>query len=171
MFYSPEDLLQLAQKYCYQHRLKLVTNLGHGLQGKVFATNRESAIKVHAERAAYLRERDVYQRLTQYQVRQVRGLIVPSLLGFDDTLLIVEMSLVSPPFIVDFGGAYLDAPASHATDPQLRKDWIEQKQEQFGEDWPRVTAILADLEQFKIFVADVHPGNIRFDKRDSDEGK
>ena len=45
------------------------------------------------------------------------------------------MSLVSPPFIVDFGGAYLDKPPEHAIDGQIRKDWFIQKEEQFGVRW------------------------------------
>jgi len=166
MFYSREELQSRAEAYCQAHGLKVERELGHGMQGMVFSTSsatRESAIKVHAAQAAYIRERDAYLRLQENHVAVIRGLSVPELRGFDDTGLIIEMSLVRPPFIVDFGGAYLDAPAPHTTDPDAHESWIADKAEQFGHTWPRVTEILTNLETlYGIFLADVNPGNIQF---------
>jgi hypothetical protein len=165
MFYSQDDLRQKAEKYCHKNNLQLGKSLGHGLQGIVFVSDQQSAIKVHASQVAYLRERDAYKRLSKNQVRQVRELIVPTLRAFDDSLLIIEMSLVSPPFIVDFGGAYLDELPVYARDPEVRARWTEERQEQFGDNISMVNAILADLQTlYGIFLSDVHSGNIRFDK-------
>jgi hypothetical protein len=41
-------------------------------------------------------------------------------------------------------------------------DWETEKKEQFGSRWPDVQAILGELEQYGIYVADVNPGNISF---------
>ena len=138
------------------------------MQGVVYSANRledihESAIKVHAQRDAYLRERDCYHRLTDREVIRIQGLAVPRLLGTDDELLAIEMALVHPPFVLDFGGAYLDQPPSHMLDPEIRSNWLAEKQEQFAENWSKVESILDELQRrYEIFVADVNPGNIQF---------
>jgi len=166
--YSSKELLARAQAYCNQHGLHLLKSLGHGMQGIVYSASRtkevhESAIKVHSQKAAYLRERDVYLRLSENNATRIRGLAIPRLLGTDDNLLIIEMALVHPPFIVDFGGAYLDEPPAHSVDPLTKQNWIEEKREQFGENWEKAQAILIDLEEkYDIYVVDVNPGNIQF---------
>jgi hypothetical protein len=38
----------------------------------------------------------------------VAGFAVPQLIHHDDRLWVVEMGIVSPPFVLDFAGAYLD---------------------------------------------------------------
>ena len=75
MLYSREKLTKQAESYCSTHSLALETILGFGLQGMVFATDRQSAIKVHAQESAYCRERDAYLRLTEYDVEELRALL------------------------------------------------------------------------------------------------
>jgi hypothetical protein len=163
MFYSRNDLTQRAQEYCQHHNLILGRTLGHGLQGMVFATDRKSAIKVHDQRAGYNRERDAYLRLASHKVNQILGHIIPIYFDSDDTRLIIEMSLVVPPFILDFGGAYLDGPASYASDFEKVRAWREEKAEEFGDNWPKVIEILTQLEiHYGIFISDLNSGNIRF---------
>jgi len=165
MFYLPELLISRARVYCDRLGLKIQDPiLGRGLQGMVFSSNHQSAIKVHAEKAGYLRELQAYSRLAQHDVREVRGLTIPKLRAFDEPLHIIEMSLVKPPFIVDFGGAYLDAPPSHATDPEVRARWMAERHEKFERHFISVNAILAELEtRYGIYLTDVHPGNIRLE--------
>jgi hypothetical protein len=122
--------------------------------------NKISAIKVHEREIHYCRERDVYLRLLESEVKQVRGCAVPKMLCFDDALWIIEMSIVTRPFVLDFAGAYLDKPPDYPDD--VLADWRAEKQEQFGPRWPEVQAILRALEGHGIFMADVNPGNISF---------
>ena len=167
MFYSSDELTDRAESYVSRLGYMLVQQLGRGLQGMVFESTNPSAIKVHADRAGYARERDAYGRLAQFEVQKVRGLIVPTMRAFDDGLLLIEMTLVSPPFILDFGGAYLDKPASHATDPEMRARWMMERKDNLGEREGLVNSILADFESlYGIYLTDVHPGNIRFDRRE-----
>jgi len=42
--------------------------------------------------------------------------MIPKLIGYDDDLLTIEMTIVSPPFCLDSAGAYLDR---HLRVPQL----------------------------------------------------
>jgi hypothetical protein len=60
------------------------------------------------EADAYLREKRAYERLKGAGVRTVRGFNVPQLLGCDDALPVIEMTIVQRPFVLDFAGAYLD---------------------------------------------------------------
>lgn len=82
--------------------------LGFGWDGTVFATDRQSAIKVFQHERLYQRERDVYLRLQARQVTKILEFKVPRLMSFDNDLWVVEMTIVSPPFVLDFAGAYLD---------------------------------------------------------------
>ncbi len=93
---------------------------------------------------------------------EVCGHHVPQLIAHDDALLIIEMTIVAPPFLLDFGGAYLDWPPEFSED--ANEQWQCEKREQFGEKWPAVQRILAVLgDACGIFVTDVNPGNIMID--------
>lgn len=128
----------------------------------MFLSSNQSAIKAHADFSSYTRELQAYSRLAQYGVFKIRSFNIPKLRAFDDKLLILEMSVVRPPFIVDFGGAYLDQPAPHSLDPEIRERWIAERKENFGENFDLVSAVLADFEtMYGIYLMDVHPGNIR----------
>lgn len=82
--------------------------LGFGFDGIVVSTDRLSAVKSFRHEPLYVRERDVYLRLRSRNVTEVMGFEVPRLVSFDDDLWIVEMTIVSPPFVLDFAGAALD---------------------------------------------------------------
>ena len=129
MIYSYEKLYSIAQSYCRENNLQLEQKLGHGTQGIVYSTNRNSALKIHAELQAYKRERDVYLRLAEHRAHKINALIIPQLLKYDDSFLALEMTLVAPPFMVDFGGAYLDRAPAHMLDPQVVGEWLEEKKE------------------------------------------
>lgn len=106
----------------------------------------------------YLRERDAYLRLKEHGITKIRDSKVPQLIGYDDDLLIIEMTIVTRPYVLDFGGAFLDKPPGFSD--EILADWQAEKQEQFGRRWPEVQAILGILEGYGIFVVDVNPNNI-----------
>lgn len=105
-----------------------------------------------------MKERDVYLRLKHHDIASVEGAQIPALIDHDDELWIVEMQIVSPPFVLDFAGAYLDRAPDWPDDVLL--EWQEEKAEQFGDDWDRVQSIMATLRGHGIYLADVKPGNI-----------
>ena len=90
----------------------------------------------------------------------MHGHSIPDLIDYDDELLAIEMTIVSPPFCLDFGGAYLDRPPDYS--PEVWADWETQKSEDFEENWPAVKRILSVFETYGIYIADVNPGNIKF---------
>jgi hypothetical protein len=164
-----DDLIERGELYCKHRNLILQRDekLGAGVHGSVFACRHQSeivgrnAVKIHEYRPAYFRERDVYLRLRDFEIRLVCGHAVPQLVDFDDELLVIQMSVVVRPFLLDFGGAYLDrAPEFSA---EVIEDWEQAKSEQFGAHWSKAKHILSTLiQEFGIYVVDVNPGNIGF---------
>src|SRR6516164_1334851 len=127
-------LLAVAQEYAKRNRVLLGEQLGYGIHGIVLAGKRQDkggkvAIKVHEHPAAYLRERDVYQRLLAHSVRQILDCSIPRLVAYDDELHVLEMTMVDRPFVLDFGGAYLDRPPDFSE--EVLADWRAAKQEEF----------------------------------------
>ena len=74
---------------------------------------------------------------------RILGLNVPQLLRIDQEFRAIEMTIVRPPFLLDFADALLDEPPDFSED--VLRQWEEDKAEIFGERWPEVTRILAAL--------------------------
>ena len=127
------------------------------MTGLFWGTRVGSAIKSLGFERLYRRERDVYQRLESRQVDEICGFAVPRLLVFDDELWCIEMEIVSPPFVLDFAGAYLDGRPDYPDD--VLEEWQEEKLEQFGADrWDVVQQVMAHFASMGIYLADVKPG-------------
>jgi hypothetical protein len=161
-FPSGWDLRQRAGEYASrQKHFTLGNRLGLGTDGLIIATNRYSAIKIFERENGYLNERDAYLRLQEHNVHSILGHKVPQLLAFDDHLRIIEMSIVTPPFILDFAKSDLDYTTSFPD--HVMEEWRQQKIEEFEHHWPKVVLILGELEnRYGIYMKDVHPRNICF---------
>ena len=79
--------------------------------------------------------------------------------------MIVEMQLVTPPFVLDFGKAYLDSPPEFSEEQM--DDWGQQGQELFESRWPDVKIIIWTLKRYGIYYYDAKPGNIAFGDDDA----
>lgn len=101
-----------------------------------------------------------YLRLQHHQVVKLLDFKVPQLIEFDDLLQVVEMTIVSPPFVLDFAGAYLDRRPPF--DDEIMAEWQAEKAEQFGDRWPTVRLLMSSFVPMEIYLADVKPGNIEF---------
>jgi len=160
-----EALIHNAQIYASRHNLQLGERLGYGIHGIVIVAENKSkpgktAIKAHKDSEAYVREREVYQRLGEAGLTEIRGFHVPELIRYDDQLRIIEMTIVTPPFVLDFAGARLDVPPDFSE--EIWAEWEAEKREQFGSRWPEARAALGALEELDIYVLDVSPRNIMF---------
>lgn len=167
---ASSDVEVRAKQYAARRNLAIDSCLGVGTQGSVFVCNLPSqayksadqvAVKFHDKDIAYHREVGVYLRLRDLGIEEVAGHMVPQLIDYDDELLAIEMSIVSPPFCLDFGGAYLDRPPDYS--PEVWEDWRAMKSEAFEDNWPTVEQILEEFKSYGIFIADVNPSNIKFD--------
>jgi hypothetical protein len=144
--------------------LNLKTPLGHGNDGSVWKSSRQSAVKAFERQFNYLKELHCYQRLYENRVRLIQGHAIPQLMGSNDDLMVVEMQLVAPPFLLDFRKAYLDS-APEFSEEQMN-DWEEQGQELFEGRWPDVRTIIWALKRYEIYYYDAKPGNIAFGDED-----
>ena len=158
-------IVKNALAYAAQQQLKLAERLGFGVHGIIFVAEDKSksgktAVKAHRELEPYRRERAVYERLKRAGVTELVGFNVPQLVNADDDLRVIEMSIVTRPFVLDFAGAYLDAPPAFPEDAWA--EWEAEKREQFEARWPTVKAVLAALEELNIHMLDVSPSNIAF---------
>jgi hypothetical protein len=141
--------------------------VGDGTDGNVWFTNRNSAIKVLNAEDNYLRERNCYQRLIKHGVEKIDGLAVPRLVDFDDELFVVEMEVVEPPYLLDFGKAYLDD-SSPFPQEELAAYFASLGNFFRVADLPRVRRVCGILRRYGIEYLDAKPQNIRL-RSDQDE--
>lgn len=124
-------------------------------------TSRQTALKIHIVQASYLFERDAYRRLLDVELYDVAGFALPTLVAYDDDLLAIEMTIVSPPFIVDFASARLDIPLDLIEDEG--HTFFDFVQERFGEQTTDVLGVYEELiVHAGIYLTDLHPHNIKF---------
>jgi hypothetical protein len=135
--------------------------LGHGIDGNVWQTTRQSALKVFNRTDTYQRERDCYRRLMSHEVKQLVSFAVPQLLDYDDRFLAIEMTIVSPPCVLDFGKAYVDVPPDYSAEALAEAEAAER--ELFtDEQWKQVRLVRASLLNYGIYYYDARPSNIMF---------
>lgn len=159
-------LLEAAQSYATKQRVALAERLGSGIDGSVWVLRGEvnpydTAVKIHRGAAGFWREVRCYERLREEGIIYLCGFVVPRLLRIDADLLAIEMTIVSPPFLLDFASAHLDDPPDFPED--VWESWRTQKEEQFGERWETAETLLDALKMFGIHLLDPSPNNIQFD--------
>lgn len=161
-----DSMEQRALAFAGSRCAELGDSLGFGVDGSVWLLHSKDrihpwAVKLFRSAKPYRRERDCYQRLAELKVDSVRGFAIPALLHHDDEWLAIEMTIVRPPYLLDFAGALLDEP--HDFHEETWEAWEMDRMEKFEDRWPEVRKVMRDLEWFGIYLSDVHPGNIAFD--------
>src|SRR5262245_61102169 len=121
---SNQALSKFAFEYASNRGIVIDTVLGYGTDGGVWASSRNTAIKGFERLGYYEIEFTCYQRLHRRNVTQIQGLAVPQVFDFDDNHQIIEIGLVTPPYILDFAKASLDRPIDFSKE-QL-DDWDQQ---------------------------------------------
>ena len=152
------ELEQRASLYLEPLGATIVNLLGAGTDGAVWHTTRFTAVKALHKSENFVLELECYRRLQDAGVQKVCGFWVPQLIGHDASLLVIEMSIVKPPFVLDFGKVYLDRQPDFST--EVFRDWREQQADLWGHHFPTIQAILRRLQSLGIFYADPKPGNI-----------
>lgn len=157
-----QDEFKRLKIYADRHGTQLTECFGFGQDGLVYATNQESVLKCLRYERLYKNERNVYQRLALLECDRIAEFNVPRLINFDDSLWVVEIQIVSPPFVLDFAGASLDWPSRVFAEmsEEDMDEWTEGRIELYGDDWPKVETLLAELRRLKIYLGDIKPGNI-----------
>ena len=102
----------------------------------------------------------LFRSLAQIDVSEVLGFYVPQLVRFDDDLQIIEMTVVTRPFVLDFAGAFLGARPEFSE--EIWSEWEAGKREQFGANWQMVQAVMNAFEHMDVYLVDISPSNIAF---------
>jgi hypothetical protein len=110
-----EDLVNAVLAYTSRYAAEVRELLGSGIHGIVYVVESKTdpgrrALKLHRDSDAYLREKVAYERLREKRIDLILGFQVPVPLRFDDEFMAIEMTIVMPPFVLDFASATLDAP-------------------------------------------------------------
>ena len=160
-----ELLIENAHAYALRHELQLTERLGFGIHGIIFSAENKShlgrsVLKAHRDEEPFLREHSIYKRLMSEEIGEILGFNIPDLLGTDEGLRIIEMSLVARPFVLDFAGAYLEKRPEFAE--EIWDEWEAEKRELFGSRWQTVELVLAALRRLNIYMVDISPSNIAF---------
>jgi len=115
-YQAEEDRLQF---YAHQQSLSLTKLLGSGQDGIVYMTDVPSAVKALSFEKLFNRERQAYLRLRDHNIQRIGIFNVPSLIRVDESLLIIEMTFVAAPYVLDFAGAYVDTPPSYYWEAEM----------------------------------------------------
>ncbi len=103
-------------------------------------------------------EAECYERFRSANIGKLGEFAVPELIRTDPRLFVIEMRIVTPPFILDFAKAWLDRPMEFEEGGY--EEWLEDCRSRFEDRWPRVKALLSSLRQFGIYYYDAKPANI-----------
>ncbi|MEO8495224.1 MAG: hypothetical protein ABI614_09150 [Planctomycetota bacterium] len=160
---STEDNLTNAVEYAERQGISLECQLGYGNDGTVWSTSRDTAVKALFRQGGYDREIAAYRRLEHLGVGELEGFTVPRLVGSDDSLFVIEMTIVFPPCILDFAKSYVDEPPDFSE--EVLADWRSATEDLFGDKWSTVNSILGWLRSYGIFYFDAKPSNIRFESQ------
>lgn len=158
-----EPVLSNAYRYCVERAIQLdeTSVLGWGQDGTVWKTTVPTAVKAFHRPLNYEVEKACYQRLAEKKLRSIDGLALSRMIDFADELQVIELEIVTPPYLLDFGKAYIDQKAPYdATQLTEYKNMIG---ELFGDDYPRVLKITRLLWSLcQIDYIDAKPANICF---------
>lgn len=158
-------LFQNASSYAKSRRVQVWRKgrLGWGSDGTVWPTSRGSAVKACHDLDKFTRELECYRRLAAAGVREINEFAVPRLIDSDHEWLTIEMSSVTPPFLLDFGKVSLDRPPADFYDPLYQANRNAKWRSDFGDRWDDVAVAMYILQKkYGIYYTDPKPGNIDF---------
>lgn len=121
-----EDILRRSHEYAARYQLLFNGRLGFGKDGTVWETDRLTAVKVFRRVERFEQEHSVYQRLMHNGVVDIVGFNVPQLESVNVALWTIEMTIVKPPFVLDFASAFLDGTAPVFPE-DVMEEWLAEK--------------------------------------------
>ena len=156
---SDSDRERRARLYTEERQRTIEKALGSGTDGSVWQTSRSTAVKACDDFRRYSTERDCYRLFYERGVDELCGYTIPTLIDYSDQHMVIEMSVVKPPYIIDFGKACLNS-AAPTFSQQTMADWYAEKKELWGDYWPEILSILRRLRSLGVIHMDPRPGNI-----------
>jgi hypothetical protein len=156
--------MEPSAQYERQYHVRFADDLGDGKDGIVRKTEGGQAVKFFRDESVYFRELRAYQILRRRAIEEVAGFQVPQLIRHDDLLLAIEMTIVKPPFVLDFASAYTTEEYERLEFPQ---DVLDEREahwaEIFGDHWPTVQSLRAAFtRETGLILLDLSLNNIKF---------
>jgi hypothetical protein len=106
---------------------------------------------------AWLRTSDLLKELGS----GAEGFAVPKLVAFNLEMQVIEMTIVEPPFLLDFAQSKLDTPEDF---PNALNEWWERLAEDFGDRLSVVQNLFYTLiSRYGIYYYDLAPRNVNFE--------
>jgi len=152
---------RIAQAYLSNRDAEIVARCGYGKEGVVFKSSRATAVKVHSSFITFQNEYLAYSRLAEARTETILGFRVPRPINANADYKIIEMGIVEPPYLLDFGTSATD----HKPDfsPEVWEEWWERVQESFEDRFPVAEAVFHHLKSnLNIWHLDLRPSNLRF---------
>lgn len=136
--------------------------LGDGVDGFVYPTPRPSAVKILHHDVHFRRELAAYERLREFNLEHVCSFAVPKLFNSDEKLRVIEMSIVEPPFLIDFASAVLDEEGEYFSEEVMEQKWADLA-EVFDDRITVVQNVYFELSvKYGIYYYDFTLNNLRF---------
>lgn len=131
---------------------------GSGTDGVVFKSSRQTAVKVFERSDQFQLEKQCYDRLKRRKMTTVAGFNVPEIVDSDSALAVIEMTVVRPPYVLDFGKVTIDRRPDFS--PEVWAESRAQWADLYEDHWPSVRKVLNALSAIGIHYLDPKPGNI-----------
>jgi hypothetical protein len=165
----PEELVERAKQWVQKYGVEIDFNdhAGDGTDGAVWRTANNTAVKVLLDSCKYDTELRCYQRLKERGIDKIFDLQIPVIASHDDELLAIEMDIVEPPFLLDFGKAYIDGSSPYTPEQMAAAErmWSCTFPKK---DLKTIRLVLAKLRGLGIEYMDPNPRNICL-RADSEE--
>ncbi len=157
MEHSP---LSRLHEYCKKHfeSNSLSSQLGEGTDGAVWLTQHRTAVKAFFSERQFKAELGCFLRLEKHQVTSIFGYAIPRLIDADQTLLVIEMTTVEPPYLLDFGKAYLDLKPEYTS--HQWSDLYNRVRQIYGDRYEEVMRVVTGLQQYGIYYYDITLNNV-----------
>jgi len=151
-------------EYQLRYGVQFIDELGDGKDGDVLETSRGYAVKFLHDEGVYNREVRAYEILGSLDIGDIDGFQIPRMRRHDDSLRAIEMTIVRPPFIIDFAAAYTEEEYEQF---EFTEEVLEEREnhwsEVFGDKWPAVRTLCQKFTgRTGLVLLDLSLNNIRF---------
>src|SRR2546430_11104756 len=149
-------------QYAATYSIRFTDDLGNGKDGRVLRTQYGDAVKFFHDESIYRRELRAYQILQELGTDQINGFQIPRLIRHDDALRAIEMTVVQPPFVLDFASAYTSEEYERL---EFSQEVLDEREahwaEIFGDHWPVVQSLRAAFtRETELILLDLSLNNI-----------
>lgn len=157
-------MLETASHYERRYAVRFIDKLGDGKDGFVFETAERMAVKFLNDQGLYHRELRAYQILLSRNIDSINGFQIPRLIRSDDELRAIEMTVVRPPFVLDFASTYTSNEYERFG---FTAEVLEERElhwaEVFGDHWATVQLLCeAFTRETGLLLLDLSLNNIKF---------